>query len=286
MRRVTRPRHRLHPGGPVRIGVFDSGIGGLTVLAALDEAVPEHDLIYLGDTARVPYGTRSPLTVRRYAQRVSSYLYGEGVDILVIACNTATAHALPALQKAGQEVGVPVFGVIEPGVTAALAAHQGGPIAVLGTEGTIRGGAYQQALAQARPDLDIRAIPCPLLVPLAEEGWTDGDVPRLVAERYLGHLRGHVQTVILGCTHYPLFRPVLSQVLPGVTLVDSASATAAVLRAHLGPPGAGQGLRKYLVTDHVDRFTDVGERFLGKRPDPVSWVDLPAASGPFTETTG
>lgn len=265
----------------MQIGVFDSGIGGLTVFDALDRALPEHGLLYLGDTARVPYGTRSPLTVVRYARRVASYLVGQGVDAMVIACNTATAHALADLQAAALELQVPVFGVIEPGVQTALAAHHTGAVAVLGTEGTIRGGAYQRALAAHRPDLSIEAVPCPLFVPLAEEGWLHGPVPEQVAETYVGHLRGRVDTVILGCTHYPLLRPVLQQVLPGVTLVDSAAATAAAVRAALGPPSPGTAERRFLVTDHVERFQTVGERFLRHRPDPVEWVDLPPARTPF-----
>lgn len=268
----------------MRLGVFDSGIGGLTVLAALRRALPGHDLVYLGDTARVPYGTRSPVTVVRYARRVASYLHTEGVDLIVIACNTATAHALPALQASGSVAGVPVFGVIEPGVDAALEAHRDGAIAVLGTEGTIRGGAYQRALRDRLPDLSVEAVACPLFVPLAEEGWTSGEVPRLVAERYLGHLRGRVDTAILGCTHYPLLRDVLTQVLPGVTLVDSASATARAVAAHLGGGAPGRGSVRYLVTDHADRFRAVGAGFLGETPDPVDWVDLPAPAPPFAET--
>lgn len=265
----------------MRIGVFDSGIGGLTVLSALADRLPEHDLLYLGDTARVPYGTRSPRTVVRYARRVASYLVDQGVEALVIACNTATAHALPDLREAADTLGMPVFGVIEPGVSAALAAHRQGAIVVLGTEGTVRGGAYQRALAAAEPALAIEAVACPLFVPLAEEGWTTGDVPRLVAERYLGHLRGRVDTAILGCTHYPLLTDVIAEVLPGVTLVDSAQATATAVRAALGPPTPGQGHRRFLVTDHVDRFQDVGARFLKARPEPVDWVDLPEARPPF-----
>jgi len=265
----------------VRIGVFDSGIGGLTVFEALATHLPEHHLLYLGDTARVPYGTRSPRTVIRYARRVASYLVDQGVDALVIACNTATAHALEDLQAGASSIGVPVFGVIEPGVQAALQAHHHGAIVVLGTEGTIRGGAYQRALTHAQPGLPIEAVACPLFVPLAEEGWTGGDVPRLVAERYVGHLRGTVDTAILGCTHYPLLRPILEQVLPGVTLVDSAQATATAVRAALGPPAPGSGERRFLVTDHVERFRTVGARFLHARPEPVDWVDLPAARPPF-----
>ena len=265
----------------MRIGVFDSGIGGLTVLSALDRELPEHDLVYLGDTARVPYGTRSPRTVVRYARRVASYLVQHDVEALVIACNTATAHALEDLQAGASAIGMPVVGVIDPGVRTALDAHRSGSIVVLGTEGTIRGGAYQRALRAADPELVIEAVACPLFVPLAEEGWTHGEVPRLVAERYLGHLRGQVDTAILGCTHYPLLRDVIASVLPGVTLVDSATATASTVRALLGPATHGRGSRSFLVTDHVDRFRLVGTRFLGHEPDPVTWVDLPTATAPF-----
>ncbi len=266
----------------MRIGVFDSGIGGLTVLAELQRALPAHDLLYLGDTARVPYGTRSPVTVVRYSLRVASYLADHGAEAIVVACNTATTWALPALQQAGERAGIPVFGVVEPGVTAALKAHKTGSIAILGTEGTIRGGAYQRCLADRAPQVPLQAVACPLLVPLAEEGWLDGDVPRLIAERYVGHLRGQVDTAILGCTHYPLLAPVLAQVLPGVTLVDSASATATAVRDALGP-GSTKGDCRFLVTDHQDRFIRVGEHFFGVKPSPVEWVDLPAASGAFAQ---
>ncbi len=185
----------------MRIGVFDSGIGGLTVLAALERVLPGHELVYLGDTARVPYGTRSPDTVVRYSLRVGSYLAGHDVGALVIACNTATTWALPALKHAAGRVGIQVFGVVEPGVQAALGAHDASAqhhqaIAVLGTEGTIAGGAYQRGLARERPGVELVPVACPLLVPLAEEGWTSGDVPRAVAERYLGSLRGRVDTAI------------------------------------------------------------------------------------------
>lgn len=265
----------------MRIGVFDSGIGGLTVLAELARALPEHDLVYLGDTARVPYGTRSPLTVTRYSLRVASYLAEHDVGAIVIACNTATTHALPAVTEAAAAVGIQVWGVIEPGVQTALATHTDGAIAVLGTEGTIRGGAYQRGLAARAPTVPVEAVACPLFVPLAEEGWLEGPVPELVAETYLGHLRGRVGTVILGCTHYPLFKPVIAKILPGVKLVDSAEATAAVVRAALGPAIGSTGAVRFLVTDHVERFQRVGERFLGRAPEPVEWIDLGPATGPF-----
>ena len=265
------------------IGVFDSGIGGLTVVAALRDTLVGHDLLYLGDTARVPYGTRSPRTVRRYSLRVASWLAAQGADALVVACNTATTHALPALVRAGEQAGIAVFGVVQPGVTAALAAHRTGALAVLGTEGTISGAAYQTQIAAVSPGTEVHAVACPLFVPLVEEGWTEGEVPLHVAEHYLGHLRGSVDTAILGCTHYPLLTPVIAQVLPGVTLVDSAHATAQSVHAALGE-GSESGTLSFAATDHLTRFRRVGERFLGADPAPVQAVDLPEASGPFHDS--
>jgi len=263
------------------IGVFDSGVGGLTVLSALRQAMPNRDLLYLGDTARVPYGTRSPVTVIRYSLRVASHLHEEGIRTLVIACNTATTHALPALRAAGEQAGIEVFGVIEPGVEAALAAHRQGSIAILGTEGTIAGGSYQEKLRTRAPGVPIEAVACPLFVPLVEEGWTGGPVPRQIAEHYVGHLRGRIDTAILGCTHYPAIKDVIQEVLPDVTLVDSALSTATAVRAAIGP-SSGSGTVQFRVTDHVERFQRVGERFLGFPPDPVTWVDLPEAREPFS----
>ncbi len=269
----------------MRIGVFDSGIGGLTVLRTLADALPGHDLIYLGDTARVPYGTRSPQTVIRYSLRVASYLYEQDVGALVIACNTATTWAMDALQRAGQAVGVPVFGVVTPGVAAALKVHRTGAIAILGTEGTIAGGAYQRGLAAAHTGATVIPVACPLLVPLAEEGWVTGDVPRGVAERYLGGLRGQVDTAILGCTHYPLLSSVIAEVLPGVTLVDSAQETANAVLGELGPGISADRRIRFLVTDHVERFKRVGGTFFGAEPNHVTWVDLPEPSGEFAATS-
>jgi glutamate racemase len=265
------------------IGVFDSGVGGLGVLAAIRRRLPHVDLIYLGDTARVPYGSRSAETVRRYSLRVASHLWDQRIDALVIACNTATTHALPALQGAGHQLGLPVFGVVDPGVRAALDADADPrAIAILGTEGTVRGGAYQRAITARAPHVRVVAVACPLFVPLAEEGWTHGEVPRLVAEQYVGSLRGEVDTAILGCTHYPLLRDVLAETLPGTRLVDSAEATADAVVAHLGHVG-GDGRTRYQVTDHVERFVRVGERFLGAPPDGVEWVDIPEARGAWAD---
>lgn len=264
------------------IGVFDSGVGGLTVLDALRRRLPGEDLLYLGDTARVPYGTRAPETVVRYAHRVAGHLVRRGVKAIVIACNTATTWALPALEQAAAPLGLPIIGVIAPGVSAALGETRSGHIAVIGTEGTVRGGAYARHLVAARPDIHVRSLPCPLFVSLAEEGWTDGEIARLTAERYLAPLRTDHQppdTLILGCTHYPLLRGVISQTLPGVRLIDSATAAAAATAHRLDAGGllrarAEGGRARFLVTDHVDRFRRVGARFLQTAPDPVELVDL------------
>ncbi|NCG20780.1 MAG: glutamate racemase [Rhodobacterales bacterium] len=266
------------------IGVFDSGIGGLTVLAALRRVFPQRNLLYLGDTARVPYGTRSPETVVRYSQRVASWLHQQNVQAIVVACNTATTHALPTLQAAGAIAGVPVFGVVDPGVQAALRVHSKGAIAVLGTDGTISGGAYQRLLLERAPGVPVLTRSCPLFVPLVEEGWIDGTVPEQIAEAYLAPLRGKVDTAILGCTHYPLLKPVIRKVLPGVTLVDSADATANAVLQALGQ-GQGSGITRYAATDHIERFQRVGATFLDHRPEPVEWVDLGAGVPPFGDAS-
>jgi glutamate racemase len=202
---------------------------------------------------------------------------------LVIACNTATTFALPALQQACAPHNVRVFGVIEPGVDAALACHRSGTLAVLGTEGTIAGGAYEAALRARAPDLNVVTRACPLFVPLVEEGWLDGEVPRATAESYLADLRGHVQTAILGCTHYPLLRSTLEATLPGVTLIDSATATAAAVQQtlHASSAPTGSGTTEFRVTDHLRRFQRVGARFLRETPEPVTWIDLSEATGSF-----
>lgn len=261
------------------IGVFDSGVGGLTVLAAIAERLPEEHLLYLGDTARVPYGSRSPSTVLRYAEGVAGHLLGRGIKALVIACNTASTWALDALSATGAARGIPVIGVIEPGVRRALSATRSGHVAVIGTEGTVRGGRYTALLHQARPELRVEALPCPLFVALAEEGWHDDPVAVAVAERYLSPLRDGPDTVILGCTHYPLLAPAISRVLPGVQLVDSAHATAAATAELLAGHGLLRDSRQpgqhhYLVTDNLERFLRVGERFLGAPPQPAEVVDL------------
>jgi glutamate racemase len=261
------------------IGVFDSGVGGLTVVRAIQALLPNEHILYLGDTARVPYGTRSPDTVKRYTERVAGHLVQRGIKALVVACNTATTYALKALQRDGARHGVEVIGVIAPGVQAALAQGTISRIGVIGTEGTIRGGLYARLIQERRPGLSVKMVACPLFVALAEEGWTDGDVAQITAHRYLNSLAGSVDTVILGCTHYPLLRNSIAKALPGVTLVDSATATATALSAALRRRGIARtanepGAMHFLVTDNLDRFRRVGARFLGTPPDPVELIDL------------
>lgn len=260
------------------IGVFDSGVGGLTVLDALARRLPAENLLYLGDTARVPYGTRSPETVLRYAERVAGHLYTRGIKALVVACNTATTWALPALTATGEGLGIPVTGVIAPGVKRALELTKSGHVAVIGTEGTIRGGRYEAELRASRPELRVSALAAPLFVALAEEGWTSGPIAALVAERYLAPLRGGADTLILGCTHYPLLAQAIGDALPGVTLVDSATATASAVAGLLAERGllrsGGSGWQRYLVTDNLARFQSVGRHFLGREPAPAEVVDI------------
>jgi len=260
------------------LGVFDSGLGGLTVVRALREALPGERIVYLGDTARVPYGTRSAEVVTRYALLSARHLAARGIKLLVVACNTVSAQSLPALAAA---LPIPVVGVIEPGAAAAAARSKGGNIAVLATPGTVASGAYQAALRRLLPLSSVVARACPLFVPLAEEGWIDGEVPRLVAERYLSDLRrGGIDTALLGCTHYPLLARVISEVLgPQVTIVDSAEATAASVALLLEKHGLARTTgpsprHKTICTDMPDRFRAIAERFLGRPVEAVELVDL------------
>ena len=260
------------------IGVFDSGVGGLTVLRALTGRLPLEHTVYLGDTARVPYGTRSGEVVTRYALAAGRHLMQYGIKALVVACNTVSAHGLGALSEL---LPVPVIGVIEPGAQTAAQRSRGGAIAVLGTPATVASGAYQAALRRLLPLAPVMARACPLFVPLAEEGWVDGEVPRLVAERYLGDLRrSGVDTAVLGCTHYPLLARVIAEVLgPRVTLVDSAHATAEAAASLLAARGllreTGSAPRhRTICTDVPERFRAVAERFLGRPTGEVELVDL------------
>lgn len=265
------------------IGIFDSGMGGLTVMRALMRALPHESFVYLGDTARLPYGTKSADTVERYAVQAAGALMRRDVKLIVVACNTASAVALPALEKSLAPI--PVLGVVEPGAEAAVAAAQGGTIAVIGTEGTVKGGAYLRAIHARAPNADVVQQACPLFVPLAEEGLINGEIAELVAERYLAPVfdKSKPAALVLGCTHFPVLAPMLQKVvarLGGHTkLVDSAATTANAVSALLAKTGLAQSEAAkpsyvFLSTDAPDRFTRVGEIFLGRAPDHVELVDL------------
>jgi glutamate racemase len=263
------------------IGVFDSGIGGLTVLREITRLLPEEDTVYLGDTARVPYGTKSGETVVRYSEEDAEFLSGFAIKLLVVACNTASAHAIEELTE---RFDVPVIGVIEPGARAAVEATSANRVGVIGTEGTIRSSAYCRAIKAVKPSIETITAPCPLFVPLAEEGWVDNDVARLVASHYLEGMKGAgVDTLVLGCTHYPLLKKTISLTMgPGVTLIDSAEATAlevvrvmdenglrrkdaAMEAGGVGGRGGEGGTHRFFVTDSPERFVKVGQVFFGAR---------------------
>lgn len=230
--------------------------------------LPAERLIYVGDTARVPYGPKSAETIRRYSREIAGFLVDEGVKAVVVACNTATAHALPTLRG---ELGVPVIGVIDPGARAAVAATRGAGVGVIGTAGTIGSGAYEHAIHALAPEIRVVAVACPLFVPLVEEGWLDTEATRLVARRYLEPLSAAgVDTLVLGCTHYPLLKPVIGETVGAVVqLVDSAEATAAATRAALAERGllaprrSARHGHRFIATDAPDYFLHGGRRFLG-----------------------
>ena len=249
------------------IGVFDSGMGGLTVLKALRSHLPKESFIYLGDTARLPYGTKSQETVQQYAIQMANVLIERHIKALVIACNTATTAALPYLQSMLPDI--PVIGVVVPGAAAAIAATKNDRIVVLATETTIATNAYQSLILDHRPAAQIHARACSILVALAEEGMTDNAVAKEALTHYLRDVSNE-DTVLLGCTHFPVFKPLLQTLLPeSVTIVDSAMATAIALehtlrKCELLTTEAGKGQVHYLVTDAIQRFQCVGELFLGE----------------------
>ncbi len=282
---MSAPQTGTTPGaahGGEAIGVFDSGVGGLTVLRALRAELPAEDFLYLGDTARLPYGTKSAASVIRYAEQAADALVARGLRCLVVACNTASAVALDALSR--RYAPLPVIGVVEPGARAACAATRNRRIGVIATEGTVRAGAYEQAIRRLCPGCGVVSAPCQLFVALAEEGWTAGEVVELTARRYLepvlsGPARPDV--LLLGCTHFPVLAAAIGRVTgPGIAIVDSAATTAAAVRAMLGTdsprePGAG-GRVRLLATDGAARFARVGSAFLGQSiaADSVEIVDL------------
>jgi glutamate racemase len=263
---------------PAPLGIFDSGLGGLTVARAIAGALPHESTIYFGDTARVPYGPKSPAVVRRYSLEIMAWLVRQGVKAIVVACNTSTAHALEALVDASP---VPVLGVIEAGARAAVTVAGGRPIGVIGTAGTIASRAYPRAVAALDPAAVVIDQACPLLVPLVEEGWFDHPATRLVAEEYLAPLRARgVGSLVLGCTHFPLLKPLLAQLMgPDVVLIDSAEETAravAELVAARGEEGEASRpvFHRFVVSDAPERFRRIGSRFLGERLGAAEVVTL------------
>ncbi len=266
----------MRPESP--IGVFDSGIGGLTVVREIGRQLPDESIVYFGDTARVPYGPKSPDTVRRYSREITSYLEGQGVKAVVVACNTATAHALPELQA---EFTLPIIGVVGPGARAAVEASVRGEIGVIGTAGTVKSGAYERAIHALDPAVHVTARACPLFVPLVEEGWLDTEATLLIAREYLAPLAAaSIDTLVLGCTHYPLLKPLLAGVLGAdVRLIDSAEKTAEQIGRVLRERGlaAAPGSRtrhRFIASDAPEQFLRVGQQFLGATIDCVETVTL------------
>lgn len=281
------------------IGIFDSGVGGLTVYRALHERLPGEHFVYLGDTARVPYGTKSLATVERYGIENAKFLEAHGIKLLVVACNTASALALPAIRSA---VKVPVIGVIEPGARAAVSVAVGRTIGVIATESTVNSGAYSGAIARLNPSIEVTERACPLFVPLAEEGWADTDVSRAVAEQYLTDFKTRKPgALVLGCTHYPILRELIRDVIGAeVPLIDSGEAAAREVQELLESPEFGASPREtdprgqvsdgdvakgtarklcddldhFYVTDAAERFARVAERFLGMSPSVLEAVEV------------
>ncbi len=269
---------KMPPKLQAAIGIFDSGVGGLTVCRKIEEALPNEPLVYLGDTARVPYGSKSGATVVRYAKACASLLMKRNIKMLVVACNTASAYALDILRE---YMDIPVIGVIEPGARAACTRTRTGRVGVIGTRGTVSTGSYEAIIRRLRPDCEVFSRACPLFVPFAEEGWTEGPAILEVAEIYLGELlERRIDTLVLGCTHYPLLADVITQVVGNsVALVDSAEETAFIVKATLeseglAASGVSGGALTFLVTDAQDHFREMGERFLGHRLHQVEWVDV------------
>ena len=260
------------------IGVFDSGIGGLTVLKEIYNKFPHESTVYLGDTARVPYGIRSPETVTRYSFENTRFLFSKEVKMIVVACNTVSSVSLEAIKTS---VPVPVIGVIEPGAKAAVAATENKKVGIIGTEATIKSGAYARAIMALDNSIEVFGIACPLFVPLVEEGWTGGKIAEMVAQEYLQEMkRKDIDTLVLGCTHYPLLKGMIAAVMgKGVNLIDSAVETAGEIETILGDLSllnrSGRSIsREFYVTDSPEKFITVGERFLGEQLRHIKKIEL------------
>ena len=274
---ALKPESKLMADASQSIGIFDSGIGGLTVVRQIHSLLPRENLVYLGDTARVPYGTKSPETVTRFACEDAAFLLKHDIKALVVACNSASAVALPKLEA---RFAIPVFGVIIPGAIAAIEKTTTARIGVIGTAATIRSQAYSRAIAALNPVAQVHAQPCPLLVPLVEEGWQDHEVTSAILEEYLKPLlQEKIDTLVLGCTHYPILKEVIAQITgSGVTLVDSAESCAQYIHRELERLGLlneqnKKSLLSLNVTDTNNRFTQLATQFLGQ-PIEVTEVSL------------
>jgi glutamate racemase len=260
------------------IGVFDSGIGGLTVLKEIIRELPNESTIYLGDTARVPYGIRSPETVIRYSFENTKFLFSKDIKLLVVACNTASSLSLDAIKNS---ISIPVIGVIEPGAKAAVRVTRNKKIGIIGTEATIKSSSYTKAIEIIDRSIEIFGLACPLFVPLVEEGWTEGNVASLIAKEYLESLKDKdIDTLVLGCTHYPLMKKVIAEVMgKGIRLIDSAVETSHEIKIILEAINLNRELkngplREFYVTDSPERFIEVGERFLGHKIKHIEKIEV------------
>lgn len=258
------------------IGVFDSGIGGLTVLKEIMKMLPQENTIYLGDTARVPYGIRSPETVVKYSFENTKFLFTKDIKLLVIACNTASSISLDAIKES---ISIPVIGVIEPGAKAAVRATRKKRVGIIGTDATIKSNAYKNVIKALDERIEVFGLPCPLFVPLVEEGWTDGNIATLVARRYLENIKKkNIDTLVLGCTHYPLLKTVIAKVMGrGIRLIDSAVETSHEIRTTLEDMAIvrkekKRPVREFYVTDSPEKFLKIGERFLGKKIEHIEKI--------------
>jgi len=260
------------------IGVFDSGIGGLTVVKELIRNLPGEDIIYLGDTARVPYGTKSGRTVIAYSHSNSEFLISKGVKLLVVACNTASSVSIPSLRA---EFDIPVIGVIEPGAKKAVSVTKTGKIGVIGTPSTINSGAYKSAIENLNPSIEVVSKACPLFVPLADEGWVEGEIIESIAEKYLTPIKETgIDVLVLGCTHYPLLKNTIQKIVGDqITLVDSAQETASQIKHILAKENLlndnnSRADREFYLTDVSDTFISVAGRFLGEKIEKIEMVDI------------
>lgn len=260
------------------IGVFDSGIGGLTVVKELIRNLPDEDIVYLGDTARVPYGTKSGRTVIAYSHSNSEFLISKGVKLLVVACNTASSVSIPSLRA---EFDIPVIGVIEPGAKKAISVTAIGKVGVIGTPSTINSSAYTKAIHDLNPDIEVITKACPLFVPMADEGWVEGEIIERIAQQYLEPIKETgIDVLVLGCTHYPLLKNTIQKIVGnGITLVDSAEETASQIKDILAQKNLlndsnAESTREFYLTDTSETFISVAGRFLGEKIDKIEMVDI------------